>query len=173
MQNLGFSKSNCFNLVCLCSSQSEAALRQVGLHLLFQGFSVPATMNNNYFRVQIGGTAGRKCSMTARQFIELLSTVKCRMKVAFIGQGMHQTGQEVMVINKGESRRLVHREERALLPNGAASRYFMQHSSSSHLGLVKHIYSPDNKIPPEQHKQLFNSHQRGGKRLETIACLCC
>lgn len=49
--------------------------------------------------------------MTGRQFIELLSAVNCRMKVAFTGQGMHQTGQEITEINKGESRSLVHRDE--------------------------------------------------------------
>lgn len=97
----------------------------------FCGFSVPTRMNNYYFCVQIGGTAGRKCSMTGRQLIELLSAVKCRMKVAFAGQGMHQAGQEIIMINKGGSRKLLHRDERrhpsrALPPNGPASRYVMQ-----------------------------------------------
>lgn len=44
--------------------------------------------------------------MTGRQLIELLIALKCRMKVALAGQGMHQTGQEIVMTYKGDSRKL-------------------------------------------------------------------
>lgn len=44
--------------------------------------------------------------MTGRQLIELLIALKCRMKVALAGQGMHQTGQEIVMTYKRDSRKL-------------------------------------------------------------------
>lgn len=103
--------------------------------------------------------------MTGGQFIKILNAVKCRMKAAFTNHGMHQARQDIIMTNKLESRKLLSRNKRrhhskALLKNVSAIRYFMQHSSNSYLRLVKYTYSLYNKIPPNQHKQFLNSHQK-------------
>lgn len=103
--------------------------------------------------------------MSGGQFIKNLNTVNCRMKVAFTNHGMHQARQDIIMINKLESRKLLSRNKRrhhskALFKNVSAIRYFLQHSSNSYLRLVKYTYSLYNKIPPNQHKQFLNSHQK-------------